>query len=171
MAGMGRRVRGDRNFRNLLRRLPETVKLEVADAMDAGGTEMLEAQQAGVPRRFGRLAAGLSKRLLRGSLRLRVGLIGKPTNRRLFYGRIVEFGRKAQTVSVNRFKPGARRAGYGPKARRGAVSSYQMRVPAMAPRPFMWTQRTRELRDTLGGRVTRIWERALRRAAGEVTDD
>ena len=160
MVGAGRRrIKGDRSFRRLLRNLPDAARAELADAMEGGGRELLAAQQAAAPSRSGALRRGLSMKLLKGSLRLRVGLIGKAVNRRLFYGRIVEFGRKASNVVVRRL---ARRT--------GKAFSYRMRIPARAGRPFVYTKRT-DLRSAFRERLTRFWERTLGRASGGTAND
>jgi hypothetical protein len=92
------------------------------------------------------------------SLRLRVGLIGRPLNRRLFFARILEIGRRAQTVNVRR------------STSRGGISSYQMRVRAMAPRPSIQSVRVKAIRDTLGGTLRGFWDRTLAQAARGVDD-
>ncbi len=148
-----RRVRGDRSFRKLLRKLPDSAKEEMAVALDKAGDRLLSAMRSEVPRRTGALAGGLSKKLLRASLRLRVGFIGKPINRRLFYGRIIEFGRKAQTVR-------AKRSG----------TTYTMRIRARAGRPFVQSRRT-DLRTSLNAELKGTWTRILQRAAaGDLSD-
>lgn len=152
-----RRVRGDRSFRKLLRQLPDEAKGEMAAVLDNAGDQLLSEMQADVPRRTGRLASGLSKKLLRSSLRLRVGIIGKPTARRLFYSHIVEGGRKAGSVMVRR------RIG-------GTLALYRMRVRAMAARPFVFKRRS-VLRATINRHITSYWERVLTRAAAGVGDE
>ncbi len=145
------RLRGAGAFRRLLKSLPQTVHDEFAEILDDAGDELLAAMQAEVPVRTGKLRAGLKKQLLRASLRLRVGLLGTKRGRAsLFYGRIVEFGRKAQTVNVTR---------------RGAP--YKMRVRAMAARPFVLKRRD-ALRTSINSRIRTFWDRVLADAAGGV---
>jgi hypothetical protein len=111
-------------------------------------------------------------------MRLQVGLIGKPINRRLFYGRIVQFGRKAQTVTVARrgvfaktIPLGGRMNKYKAVALKNRISgTYRMRVRAMAARPFVFSPRT-ELRAAINKRIRDFWEGALRRAAQGASDD
>jgi hypothetical protein len=132
-----------------------------------------------VPARTGALRSGLSKKLLRGSMRLQVGIIGKPSNRRLFYGRIVEFGRKAQTVTVRRLRKGGRKAwlsaiGAGTASARSKpdslTSTYRMKVRGMRARPFVYTRRT-ALRENINKRLAAFWKGALARASQGATDD
>ena len=152
VAGQQSRVRsqlkGVAAVRRLLKQLPASVKEEMADVLADAGPEYLAAVRADTPVRTGALRAGLSWKLLRTSLRLRVGLLGKRVLSDLFYGRIVELGRKAQVVSVTR---------------RAGVAPYKMRVRAMAPRPFVYKRRP-ELRTKLRNRLSAFWEHALAHA-------
>jgi hypothetical protein len=129
-AGGRRRIRGDRAFRKLLRKMPDAIREEIFRMMEVAGDQILAAQRADAPRRTGRLAAALSKRVSKASLRLRVGVIGRPLNRRLFYGHILEVGRRAQVVTARR------------TTRSGTISTYQMRVRAIMARPFTRSVRT-----------------------------
>ena len=137
--------------------MPDDMKVEMGEQMELAGDALLNSMRADVPRKTGKLAAGLSKKVLKGSLNLKVGFIGKPINRRLFYGRIVEFGRKAQTVNVTRrIKSGGR--------------AYQMRVRAMGARPFVYSKRT-DLRRVMGELLRAYWDKVLARAArGDISD-
>lgn len=150
------KIRGDRNFRKLLKQMPSAAKDEMGDILEAAGIELLAEMKRDVPRRTGALAAGLSYKVLRQSLRLRVGLIGTPRGRaKLFYGFIVELGRKAQTVTIKR----------GPRA--GA----KMRVREMAPRPFVWKRRIDD-RGKLNQRLRSFWADTLANASeGTLGDD
>ena len=149
-----RRVKGDRAFRKLLNRMPEAMRTEMLELLDGVGDELLGAMQADVPARTGSLRSALAKRLLRGSLRLRVGLVGRAVARRFFYGRIVELGRKAQTVRVTR--KGGR--------------PYAMRVRGMAPRPFVQKRRG-AMREAINRRINAFWDGALTKAAQGASDE
>lgn len=164
-----RRVHG--NFKSLLRRLPETVGEEFRAQHEETGKLLLDRARARVPTRTGALKAGLSYKVLPKSLRLRVGIIGKPLNRKLYYGRFVEFGRKAKTliatrqgtlqraraaglnVRANRYKRAALKAGIG--------GAYRLRVRAMAPRHFVYNV----TREQIYRPYQKIWGRAIHRAA------
>lgn len=154
VAGHRRHIRGDRSFRKMLARLPEAERESMAAMMEELGGEMLGEMQAAAPVRTGAVRGALSMRLSRKTMRLRVGLIGRPTNRRFYYGRIVDAGRKAQTVT-------ARRRG----------KAYRLRVRARAPQPFV-RGRARDLRRKVAGpRLETFWNRALARAAEGLGDD
>lgn len=153
------RVRGARAFRMLLRKLPDAVKAEMAEAMDQAGDEILAAQRAAVPVLTGRLRAGLSKKFYRSSLRLRVGFVGVIVNRRLPHENVTEFGQKAKTVTARRRKPS------------GGVSIYRMRLPRREKRPFVYSERAQQLRLTLGGRVRTIWQKALEKASQGISEE
>ncbi len=169
-----RRVKGDRAFRQLLNRMPEAMREEAISLLDKVGDDIAAAQQAEAPSR--RIRAATGKRVYRATLRMRVGLVGRPINRRLFFARILEKGRKAQTVTVSRRGRAAiaafgRRLSRGRKVAADVVSVYQLRVRSMAARPFIYSARVRALRASLGGRIEAFWNGALRRAAEGVSDD
>jgi hypothetical protein len=159
VAGQQGRVRsqlqGVASVRKLIRQLPSAVKDEMADILVDVSPDFLGAAKADAPVRTGALRDALGAKVLKASLRLRVGLLGKRTNADFFYGRIVEFGRKAQTVVIKR----------GPRA--GA----KMQVRAIQPRHFVFAKRA-NLRERLNNRLGSVWEHALAHAgAGTDTDD
>lgn len=147
-------LRGVASVRKLLRQLPPAVKEEMADALRDIGPEYLQAVKADAPVRTGALRNALSFSVLKASLRLRVGLIGKKLNSKFFYGRIIELGRKAQAVTI----------------RRGPRTGAKMRVRAMAPRRFVYKKRP-ELRARLGNRLNSFWEHALATAGQGAGND
>jgi hypothetical protein len=61
-------------------------------------------------RRTGALVAGLAFKVFPKTLRLQVGLLTKAVNRRLFYGRILDLGRKGQAGVAKRRSSGERSA-------------------------------------------------------------
>lgn len=141
------RWKGARSMQRLFRNLPDAMHRELEDVLDQGGTEVQRAIIARTPRQHGTLAAGIQKRLLRKTLRLRVGLIGtKRERKKLFYGRILDLGRKAQTVT----------------ARRRRNAPYTMRVRAIAPKRFV-TGRYADVRNSIGRRLRNVWDRVLSR--------
>jgi len=118
--------------------------------MKVTGVQVLAQQRALAPFRTGAVKGALSMRVLPVSLKLKVGLLGKPLNRRLFYAHIVEFGRKAQTV----------------QAKRANGTNYAMRVSALPPRNFIYFAR-----DQLYEPFRSIWSKALDKAAAGINDD
>lgn len=153
------RVKGAGRVRRMLKRLPDAMRTEIAKEMKAAAPVILGAARAETPRRTGSLASLLSTKFYDKSLRLRVGLIGKGANRAGWYGRILEAGRKAQTVQVKR------RTSNG-------VISYALRVRPIAPQRFDIVRgRTRALASRLLKPIlTRIYERALTKAAAGSAD-
>lgn len=147
-----RHVRGDRAFRRFLKNMPEAMKDEMIVLLGEVGEEVAAAQRADAPGR--RLRAAISSRVSRGTMRLRVGLIGRPINRRLFFARILEGGRKSQFVAV-------RRRGNRP---------YTMKVRAMRARPFVNKQRPL-LRMAISKRLHRFWNGVIAIADQGVTDE
>ena len=160
-----RRTRGDRAFRKMLRRLPDTAREEMADVLDGAGGELVAAIKADTPVLTGALRRGISKKLSRRTLKLQVGLVGRPINRKLFYGRIVEFGRKAKTVMVQRRRAGANN-GYrgGRKRAEDIATTYRMRIKARAPHPFIYKRRDL-LRNAIADRIKAFWNNTLTSAA------
>lgn len=143
---------GVRETQRLFRRLPGAATDEMAGVMKRYGPKFLAAQRGNAPVRTGRLIAGLAVRFLRRTLRLRVGYIGKAINRKLFYGHIIQFGRKAQTVTVKR--------------RKGTNRPYALRVGPLAARPFVHgTRRVAAIRTQLYQDLQKFWGNVLAKAS------
>lgn len=161
-----RRWKGVGRVRRIMRGLPDSMRAEIVDTLEESGLDIAAQMVGRTPDRTGALRKGIKYRVLRQSLRLRVGLIEAPKIRnKLFYGRILDLGRKAQTVRVRRRIAGVAQPGGG-KALPGArVAVYMMRVRAIAPKRFV-TGRYPDLRAVLNQRLRGIWDRALRRVAG-----
>lgn len=182
---MARRIRGDRAFKRLLTKLPDAVREEIrATHMLVGAEQLAKGQSlvpvyAGKPRKGlvpGALKAGLSFKVTPAGLKLKFGLVGKPTNRKLYYGHIVEHGRKAGVVTVSRgsnglkaaLAAGGRTNNYKSIALRLNVKgTYQMRIGGMAPQRFVYTTP----RDQLYAPYRAVWQRALAVAASGGTSD
>jgi hypothetical protein len=175
-----RRVRGDRSFRRLLKQMPDAIRTEMLDMLDKTGDEILAVQRGAAPVRTGAVRNALSKRLQTGLVRLRVGLVGKAVNRRLFYARIIEVGRKAKTVDVvrgglaaaaNVRAAGGRSKKYKALAvRMGTPGAYTLDVKPRAPHPFIVSPATNEIRNTMGGRLRGYWDRVLQKASAGASD-
>lgn len=156
---MARRVHG--NFKSLLRRLPGSVAEEIEAQLHKTGRTLLARARARVPVRTGALKVGLSYKVLPKSLRLRVGIIGKPLNRKLYYGRFVQFGHRIG-YKGNRLKRLEKITAKGNAAklirlrRRANIRKFGVR-----PRPFLFTM----TRDELFQPYQKIWGRAIHRAA------
>lgn len=166
MAGRSR-LKGIARFRRLLRRMPESVQAEIVSVLRLAEPRILAVMMARAPRRTGALVGGLKSRLLETTMRLRVGFIGLPKGRaRLFYARILEFGRKAQTVTVFRRRQGApKRLVRSRKPKEDIVTPYQLRVSPLAPRRTV-TGSMPVLRQEITSRLKGLFTRALSRIAG-----
>jgi hypothetical protein len=195
------RVKGDVGVRKLLRQLPDAAREGMADILDDYGSKLLLAMQRDIPVDTGTLKSRLSKKLSRKTLQLKVGFVGKRANgeitrkvtersnivhggrRKLndqfvggqFYGRFVEFGRKAQTVRVTRRAKLLRITGNNKTAanRRQHIYGsgvYSMKVKAMAARPFIFKKRP-QLRQELSTKLRTYWDNTLKAAAAGVSFD
>lgn len=141
-------VKGAAAIRRLFRQLPEALQNEVLETLDKGGDDIVSAQRASARRKTGAMAAGLKSKLLRRSATLKVGFVGKATNRKLFYAKILGGGRKAQTVTATR-----------------GGSSYSLRVAARAPEPVIDPPAAKAARRRLVDKLDAVWRRVLDRVA------
>jgi hypothetical protein len=171
------RVRGVGTVRALLRKLPDAGKDEILVEMNLAGRDLAGAMRGRTPFRTGALQAAIGYRVLTGAVRLIVGIISTPKGRsKLFYGRVLNFGRPGQgkpdVVQVRRLRAGGRaawtdqiRAGTAsPSAKPSRlVSTYAMRVGKIPAMRFV-TGRYPELRRRLGDNLRAIWDRALKRS-------
>ncbi|MEH3107148.1 MAG: hypothetical protein PGN09_07660 [Sphingomonas fennica] len=151
-----------KRIRRIFRGLPDTARNEMVRLLDEGGRAMVGAIRARTPRLRGRLQAGIRYQVYRASLRLRVGLIGVRSNSRLFYGRILDRGRRAQTVTVSRRKIARSTLVNG---RRDAHRPYQLRVRALPARRFV-SGRYPDLKARIGNSLRGYWDRVLRQISG-----
>lgn len=159
------KVRGAISVRRLLQRAPDAVRAEIASTLTQAAPVLEGAMVARAPRgKTGRLIAGLGWKFYPKTLRLVVGFIGVRLNRKLFYARIVEGGRRAQVVTVQRRKVGRSGLRHRRKKFEDIASTYQLRVKAREPHHFVYTPET-NLRSFLATRLNGIWDRALRRIA------
>jgi hypothetical protein len=152
-----RRIRGDKAFRRLLRNIDPSARVELGDTLDRIAPRLRNLVKLRTPSRTGALSRGIQSRVLRRSLKLRVGLLTKGARGKLFYGYIVHWGRKGRTVTAKR-------------RTKNGVSSYAMRVRAMPARKFVRgaypIMREEIQRETQG-----LWEKILTRAASGVGND
>ena len=134
------RVKGARKVKRLLAGIEPAMREEILGVMEAGGRELLTAMISQAP--SSRVRAALSLKVLPKSLRVRVGLIGKATNQRLFFARILEFGRglKNKTDRIGR------------------------RIGVINPAHYVYGPRT-DIRRAINSRVRGSFDKALIRAA------
>lgn len=151
-----RGLKGAGHVRRLMKRLPDSVHAEIVTVMNAVRPMAVGIAKGGAPFGRGSLRAALSGRVYPKSARFRVGLLTKAQARRLFYGFILEQGRRAQTVNVRRSTPS------------GGVTNYAMRVSGIDRGRYDMVggkARTRIL-NLFRNPLRRVWDRALRNAAG-----
>jgi hypothetical protein len=136
--------------------MPDAMRTELADVLTKTrpAAEALVAGRldATTGRRTGALRAGVKSKVFPRTLRLQVGFLGTKAGRaKLFYARILDLGRKAQTVTIKR----------GPRAGK------QMKVRAITAKRFV-TGGIGPLGRIINVKLNGVWDRATRRiAAGD----
>lgn len=146
-------VRGAAKLRRLIRRMPEAVQQEIVGSLDSWGRELGGAMRARTPRRRGTLLSRIRHKVFPKSLRMQVGLLGsRKVRQRLFYARILDLGRKGQSVRARR------------RRKDGSVSTYAMNVGAIRAMRFV-TGPLSDLRTGMNKHIKGIWTRALRRVS------
>jgi hypothetical protein len=153
-------VKGAASLRRLLRRLPDASREELAIEFNAIGSRLLGRARAETPSRLGRLRAALDFKVLPKTLILRLGLITPKIRKRYFYGYILDKGRRARTVQVQR------------KNKNGSVSSYALRVRGIDRERynFVFGRRADLLENELP-KLREVLNRVLRRASAGAGDD
>ena len=168
------RVQGFADSNALFDGLPAAARFELADTLGKIGRDLLAAQRGEVPTDTGALEAGLTVQLLTDQLRVRVGLFGLKNDRTgktnhgdLFYGLIVDKGRSAQTVLVERRRRVNGRLRLSNRRKRvgDIVATYALHVKAREAVPFV------ELNDDVVSgiadrRLQDFWDSVLVRAEG-----
>ncbi len=132
--------RASQNIRRMIRRLPEAQKAEVASVFQSEGPVILAYAKASTPKKTGKLRNAITMKFSAKTLRLQIGLLTKKARRELFYGPILEKGRKPQTVRVRR------------RTASGDTITYSLRVKAMDKSEY----------DIVFGRVTEFARRRLK---------
>lgn len=133
--------------------MPDAMRAEMVDVLTKSrpAAEALVAGRldATTRRRTGKLRAGVKSKVFSRTLRLQVGFLGTKAGRaKLFYARILDLGRKAQTVTIKR----------GPRAGK------KMKVRAIAARRFV-TGGIGQLGSVINVKLSGVWDRAIRRVA------
>jgi hypothetical protein len=151
---MASRWTGTKSAKRLVKNIPEAMRAELVEALNEGATDLYRAVYSRTPHKTGALQGQLRKRVYPKTLRLRIGFFRGGKNSKAYIARILEFGRKAQTVAI----------------RRGPRAGSQMNVGAIAPKRFVYgplTDLRREFRVKLKG----VWDRVLKQAAGGAGND
>ncbi len=147
------RVRDRQRIRRILTSIGPEAEKEVVSAYQRHAPAILAYARGETPSRSGNLRARLAFKIFPKTLRLRVGLLTKAVQRKAWYARILEYGRKAQNVRVNRRKPS------------GGTTQYIMRVKAIPSgrHDFVRGRATEFMRRTLGRDLNGVLTKALRR--------
>lgn len=157
-----RRVRGDRSFLRLLKQLSPSIREEVNLRLNKLGDVLLAEQRSSgrflnyVGRGKGApgLRAALSKRVTPKTMKLKVGLVGKALNRKLFYGHFIEYGRKAGGRGIKR-----------------GSAKYNMGVGRTQPDHFIRTKGTSSVIGKAYNEFRGFWNSVLAKAARGAGDD
>lgn len=163
------RLRGLDGLLNLFDTLPRATAEALGEELDDIAYLVLDAQREEVPVRTGALQRDLSMLVLVGQLKARIGLLGTTgAYGKRFYGLIVEGGRRAQTVMVERRRRvnGRLRTSGRRKRASDIVARYKLNVPAMAARPFVHSARAEAAALDGAERVADFWSRTFDRVGG-----
>jgi hypothetical protein len=138
--------------------MPDGAKAQVLAALEGTGKQLAALMRARAPvlthpvrgRVEGALRAAIGYKMFPKTLRMTVGIEGSKTVRgKLFYANILQWGRKAQTVTIKR------------GVRQGAA----MHVSPIGPMYFIITRDDREVRNALTRNLQEFWPKALARVA------
>jgi hypothetical protein len=132
---------------------PETEK-EIVSAYQRHAPAILAYARSETPSRSGKLRAALAFKVFPKTLRLRVGLLTKAVQRRVWYARILEYGRKSQVVKARRRKPVS-----------GGVAVYLMKIRAIPAGRYDFVRgRTQQFMErTLGENLRKVLGSAVKR--------
>ena len=132
-------VQGLAEAYSLFDALPEAAKEEVTELLSEVTSEIHNLQEAMAPSKTGATRAALTWQDLLDGLKVRIGLLGMKGRDAPWYARIIEYGRRAQVVMVQRRKIGSRRNGLRNRRKRAEdiAATYALRVSPLAPRPFV----------------------------------
>jgi hypothetical protein len=174
MASATQAMKGMQTLLSLFDTLPKATEQEIKVDLPKIAADVLAAQKQEVPIHTGDLWRGLSIQVLNGGWKIRVGLVGSTsratgkTSYGLYYGRFVEFGRRGQTVRVQRRRriAGRLRSSRGHKLAGDIVASYSMKVPAAAARPFVYSAAAEGAALTGAENLADFWDNVLARAGG-----
>jgi len=160
------RVRGLSAALTLFESMGEEAQEELGQLLGEIAVEGLAIQQSRVPVDTGDLQANLEAQVLVEALRARMGLLNIKSGRsRLFYGRPVDHGIRAQTVTVQRRRKvnGRLRTVRGRKRASDIVSTYSLKVKAREGVHFIEAPDLGQIAD---GKLDAFWERLEARAGG-----
>lgn len=148
-----RKLEGADRIKRLFRNLPDAARAEMVEVLEGGSSDIERAIIKETPRRTGALVAAIKRKVLKQTLSAKIGIIGPPSERRsIFYGRILDLGRRAQVAKAVRRAPS------------GKISRHTVNVRAIAPKRFISGPRT-DARTLIASRLRGVWDRILKRLA------
>ncbi|MDF0489206.1 hypothetical protein PX554_13780 [Sphingomonas sp. H39-1-10] len=151
---MSSKVKGRRQFRRIVQQMPDAAREEVIEAFGRAGLRAQAAMRARAKHKTGTLQQGVKYKVLPKTLRLQVGLLGTKRGRsKLFYGFVLDKGRKAQTVTISR----------------GKRTGKTMKVRQIVGDHFV-SGRYPDLRDSVIREVKPLFNRILARIGGGGND-
>jgi hypothetical protein len=156
-------VKGATSFRRLVRQLPDASQAELLVLLNQAGPVIAARMKARTPvlatprkdRQAGALRDGIAWKVNARSMTLQVGLLGTPRGRaKLFYGHIIDVGRKAKTVTI----------------KRGAHEGSALHVRALTPLRLVY-KGLQDFRSGFLPEYRQLMDRILLRAAQGAGDD
>ncbi|BBC72919.1 hypothetical protein AEB_P2051 [Altererythrobacter sp. B11] len=158
-------ARGFAEAIDLVERLPEEERGRLGYLLAEFAVEISAAQKSALSSQThgtGYLGQGLDAEVMLDQLRMRAGLLSlrKGRNSR-YYGRFVEYGRRAQNVRVIRGTSASKRSATSRRRRaagRALRKPYTLHVKAMPARPFVYLPDTEARIDR---RLAQFWSEAL----------
>lgn len=132
-------VQGLAETYSLFDALPEAAKEEVTELLAEVTSEVHNLQVRLAPNGTGATRAALTWQDLLDGLKVRIGLFGLKGRGAPWYARIIETGRRAQVVMVQRRKIGTRLNGLRNRRKRAEdiATVYALRVRPREGRPFV----------------------------------
>lgn len=153
-------VKGVASLRRLLRKLPDAARIELSDELKAIGARLTATAKAETPVKTGRLRSAINFKSTVKGLQLRLGLVKKQDRKRLFYGYILDAGRKAKVVKAKRRKAD------------GTYSTYNMRIRAIDPSRYEFVfGRRRDFQENEVPKLRTVLDRVLTNAARGAGND
>lgn len=149
------RAKDRQRIRRIMAALPDAVDAEIVALYQRHGPAILAKARSEVPVRTGKLRSLLAFKIMPAtatkSARFRMGLLTKAVQRKVWYARILEYGRKAQIA----------------KARRNGGNPYSVKVQAIPAGRYDFVRgRTLQfMMQTLGRDLKTVLRRALQDAA------
>ncbi|NLS28160.1 hypothetical protein S2M10_31690 [Sphingomonas sp. S2M10] len=164
------KLQGVDAIQQMMDQVSSAARDELAVELGIISRDLLAWQRSAAPKDTGELAGFLSIWVMVDELRARVGFIsakgarGQGNKTKVFYGRFVQYGRKAQTVLVTRhLKRKVRGNGRYGTTKRVIYDGkpYPLRVKAMAPRNFIFAPNADAI---VAQRVADFWSNTFQRA-------